>query len=256
MIDVCIVGAMGQMGQTIARGIEKDSKLRVVAGIDVQTSGAFSFPVYTSLDAMKESPQIVVDSTRADNLKNVLSFCLNHNLPVLICSTAHTPEQKAAISEASKSIPIFFSYNNSLGIALSKALIATCARVLGEDFDIEILEKHHNNKIDAPSGTAEMLFDALNEARDGSLVPVYNRQGVLHKREPHEVGMMSIRGGTIAGEHSIFFAGRDETIEIRHSVTSREVFGTGTLRAIHFMADRKPGLYDMDDVLDLSKSVD
>lgn len=251
MIDVCIVGAMGQMGRNITHAIEKDAGLRVVAGIDILITGPSSFPLYTSLEVMKESPQVVVDFTRADNLHNVLSYCLNKKLPALICSTAHTPEQKAAIMEAGKVIPLFFSYNNSLGVALMKALIATCARVLGKGFDIEILEKHHNHKIDAPSGTAEMLFDALNEARGGSLVPVYDRQSTTHTREPREVGMMSFRGGTLAGEHSVFFAGQDEVIEIRHSVTSREVFAAGTLRAIHFIAGQRPGLYNMDDVLGL-----
>ena len=172
--------------------------------------------------------------------------------PVLICSTAHTAEQKAAVIEASKCIPLFFSYNNSLGVALMKSLIKMCARVLGEGYDIEIIEKHHNRKIDAPSGTAEMLFNALNEVRDGSLVPVYDRQQALHKRESNEVGMMSFRGGTYAGEHSVYFAGQDEAIEIHHSVTSREVFATGTLRAIHYMATQQPGLYNMDDVLGFS----
>ena len=253
MIDVCIVGAMGQMGQIIARCIEKDAELRVVAGVDIQTAGAFSYPVYTSLMDMKESPDVVVDFTRADNLPNVLGYCLKNKKPVLICSTAHTPEQKAAVMEACKSIPIFFSYNNSLGVALLKSLIKMCSRVLGEGYDIEIIEKHHNRKVDAPSGTAEMLFNALNEQRDGQLTPVYDRQSTLHRREPNEVGMLSFRGGTYAGEHSVFFAGQDESIEITHTVTSREVFATGTLRAIRYMANREPGMYNMDDVLGFSE---
>ncbi len=252
MIDVCIVGAMGQMGQAIARAVEKDESLRIVAGIDIQTTGAFSYPVYTSLDMMEESPHVVVDFTRADNLKNVLSFCLKNELPAVICSTGHSDEQKAAIEEAATAIPLFFSYNNSLGVALMKSLIATCAKVLGDGFDIEIIEKHHNRKIDAPSGTAVMLFNALNEVHGGKLVPIYNRQGESHRRQSSEVGMMSFRGGTIAGEHSVFFAGENETIEIRHNVTSREVFAVGTLRAMRFMADQAPGLYNMNDVLGLS----
>lgn len=249
MIDVCIVGAMGQMGQMIARCIEKDAALRVVAGIDLQAAGTSSFPIYTGLSAMKESPDVVADFTRADNLPNVLGYCLEHGKPVLICSTAHSPDQKATIVQAAKSIPVFFSYNNSLGVALMKSLIKLCARTLGEDYDIEIIEKHHNRKVDAPSGTAEMLFSALNQARGGHLLPVYERQSALHRREPNEVGMLSFRGGTYAGEHSVFFAGKDETIELTHTVTSREVFATGTLRAIHFMATQTPGLYDMDNVL-------
>jgi 4-hydroxy-tetrahydrodipicolinate reductase len=251
MIDVCIVGAMGFMGRAIARAIEMDDGLRIVAGIDLQTTGTFAFPVYTSLEAMEQTPHVVVDFTRADNLDNVLSFCLRRQLPACICSTAHTPEQKAAVVEASDTIPIFFSYNNSLGVALLKSLISQCARVLGDAYDIEIVEKHHNRKIDAPSGTAEMLFGALNETRGGTLVPVYERHSELHKREKNEVGMLSFRGGTLAGEHSVFFAGEDELIEIRHNVTSREVFAAGTLRAIRFMAGKEPGLYNMNDVLGL-----
>ena len=252
MIDVCIVGAMGQMGQAIARAVEKDEQLRIVAGVDIQTSGAFSYPVYTSLEDVKESPAVVADFTRADNLENVLSFCVKNQCPALICSTGHTENQKAAIRKASQTIPVFFSYNNSLGVALMQSLIATCARVLGESFDIEIVEKHHNRKIDAPSGTALTLFEALNETRGGNLVPIYNRQRESHRRQPNEVGIMSFRGGTLAGEHSVFFAGENETIEIRHNVTSRDVFAVGTLRAMRFMAHQPPGLYNMNDVLGLS----
>lgn len=251
MIDVCIVGAMGQMGSTIARAVENEEALRVIAGIDIQTSGAFSYPVYASLEMMEESPHVVVDFSRADNTGIVLSYCLKNKVPAVICSTGHTDAQKAFIEEAAAKIPVFFSYNNSLGVALMKSLVQTCARVLGKGFDIEILEKHHNRKIDAPSGTAQMLFEALNEVRGGELVPIYNRQNERHRRLTNEVGMMSFRGGTIAGEHSVFFAGENETIEIGHVVSSREVFAVGTLRAIRFMASQKPGLYNMNDVLGL-----
>ena len=227
--------------------------MRVVAGIDIQTTGAAPYPIYNSLDDMVETPQVVADFSRAASMQNVLDYCLHRGIPAMICSTGHDQAQKDAIVKASESIPVYFSYNNSLGVALMKSLIAIAARVLGEAFDIEIIEKHHNRKADAPSGTAVMLLDALNRTRGGSLEPVYDRHAQSARRRPEEVGMLSFRGGTLAGEHSVFFAGKDELLEIRHSVSSREVFAAGTLRAMRFMARQKPGLYGMDDVLGLAQ---
>lgn len=251
MLHLIICGALGQMGRAIAQAVEADPECKVVAGVDVRSDASLPYPVYAGFDEVKESADAVVDFSRADNLPNVLDYARAHRLPVLICATAHTPQQRAEVAEAAKQIPVFFSYNNSLGIALMRALVAQAAQVLGAQYDIEIYEKHHRKKIDAPSGTAVMLFDALNQARGGELTPVYDRQSVLHARGDNEVGMMSFRGGTVVGEHSVFFAGPAEVIEVKHTAYSRDVFATGTLRAAHFLVGQAPGLYNMDDVLSL-----
>lgn len=249
MIHVLISGALGSMGRQVAQAIEADPDFTVIAGVDIHADDSLSYPVYEGFGGVKENPDIIFDFSRADALEGVLEFAMEKKLPAVICTTGHTPSQKAYITKAALSIPIFYSFNTSLGIALTRALVRQAAQTLGDGFDIEIVETHHNRKVDAPSGTAVMLFDSLNEARGGDLVPVYDRQSRREARNSHEVGMSSVRGGTMVGEHSVFFFGPDEVIEIRHQAFSRQVFATGALRSAKYLVDKLPGLYDMDDVI-------
>ncbi len=249
MIHVLISGALGSMGRQVAQAIEADPDFTVIAGVDVHADDTLPYPIYQGFGGVKENPDIIIDFSRADALEGVLEFATEKKLPTVICTTGHTPSQKASISQAALSIPIFYSFNTSLGIALTRALVRQAAQTLGDGFDIEIVETHHNRKVDAPSGTAVMLFDSLNEARGGDLVPVYDRQSRREARGSHEVGMSSVRGGTMVGEHSVFFFGPDEVIEIRHQAFSRQVFATGALRSAKYLVGKLPGLYDMDDVI-------
>lgn len=249
MIHVLISGALGSMGRQIASAIESDPDFSVVAGVDIHSDDTFPYPVYQGFGGVKENPDVIIDFSRADALDGVLEFAMEKKIATVICTTGHTPSQKAQISKAALSIPIFYSFNTSLGIALTRALVRQAAQTLGEGFDMEIVETHHNHKLDAPSGTAVMLFDALNQARGGDLVPVYDRESRRQARDSHEVGISSVRGGTMVGEHSVFFFGPDEVIEIRHQAFSRQVFATGALRSAKYLVDKLPGLYDMDDVI-------
>lgn len=249
MIHVLISGALGSMGRQVAQAIEADPDFTVIAGVDVHADDTLPYPIYQGFGGVKENPDIIIDFSRADALEGVLEFATEKKLPTVICTTGHTPSQKASISQAALSIPIFYSFNTSLGIALTRALVRQAAQTLGDGFDIEIVETHHNRKVDAPSGTAVMLFDSLNEARGGDLVPVYDRQSRREARGSHEVGMSSVRGGTMVGEHSVFFFGPDEVIEIRHQAFSRQVFATGALRSAKYLVGKLPGLYDMDGVI-------
>lgn len=249
MIHVLISGALGSMGRQVAQAIEADPDFTVIAGVDVHADDTLPYPIYQGFGGVKENPDIIIDFSRADALEGVLEFATEKKLPTVICTTGHTPSQKASISQAALSIPIFYSFNTSLGIALTRALVRQAAQTLVDGFDIEIVETHHNRKVDAPSGTAVMLFDSLNEARGGDLVPVYDRQSRREARGSHEVGMSSVRGGTMVGEHSVFFFGPDEVIEIRHQAFSRQVFATGALRSAKYLVGKLPGLYDMDDVI-------
>ncbi|MBQ9989007.1 MAG: 4-hydroxy-tetrahydrodipicolinate reductase [Clostridia bacterium] len=251
MIKVCIVGALGKMGRSLADAIANSDGLTVLAGIDIKDSDELAYPVFSSFDALPEQPDVVIDFSRPESLDKILAYCQDNAVPMLICTTGHSAEQKALIAQAAERTAVFFTSNTSLGVALMRALITTASKILGESYDIEIFEKHHNRKVDAPSGTAMTLFETLNEARGGSLVPVYDRQSLHRPRTSNEVGMMSYRGGTVTGEHSVYFVGVDEEIEIKHVTTSNGVFVTGALRAIRFMAGKPAGTYDMAQVLAL-----
>lgn len=250
MIRILLVGALGRMGQQVVQATMEQPDMQVVAGVNL-VPGAADFPVFTNIRDVDVAADVVIDFSRAESLDDILDYSMAHRLPTLICSTGHNDRQRARLVEASEQIPVFFSYNNSVGIAVMRSLVQKAAQALGDAYDIEIVEKHHNKKVDAPSGTAVMLFNSINETRDGALVPVYDRQSVVAEREGKEVGIMSLRGGNIAGEHSVFFCGTDETIEIRHTATSRGVFANGALRAARFLVKKSAGLYDMNDVLGL-----
>ncbi len=245
-MKILIAGALGFMGREVARqaaalGIE------VACGVDI-APGTADFPLYTSFENCPPV-DVIVDFSTWKPGADLLTWALKHRIPAVIATTGLSEEQLAAIDEASKVIPIFRSGNMSLGIALLRALAKKAAGVLGETFDIEIVEAHHNRKADAPSGTALMLLDAVKEGCESPREGKFGRHGRDAKRTPQEIGVHALRGGTVTGEHEVCFFGTSERIRLSHSAENRSVFAAGALRAAAFLLEQQPGLYTMDDVV-------
>ena len=238
------------MGAAIVRRIAELDDCRVLAGVDVCADKlpAAEYPNYASLDELTETPDVIIDFSHHSAAIPLLEYAKARRIPVVIATTGHDDGETAAIREAASVIPVLYSRNMSVGINLLLDLVKRAAAALGEDFDVEIVEQHHNKKLDAPSGTALMLADALAEVRDESEY-VYDRHGVRRERGKAEIGIHSVRGGTIVGEHEVIFAGPDEVIRISHSAYSRDVFANGAVRAALFAADAAPGLYSMTEML-------
>lgn len=245
MTNIAICGANGKMGKTIYNCIKEREDCTVVAGIDLYTEQYADFPIVESPDKLPVKPDVIIDFSNPASLDALLDYCLSTGTPVVVASTGYSDEQIAKIKAAAEQIPVFFTFNMSLGINLLVTLAKKAASVLGDQFDIEIVEKHHNQKIDAPSGTAIMLANAINETLDNSKTYVYDRHSRRQKREKSEIGMHAIRGGTIVGEHDVIFAGHDEVITLSHSAASKTVFAEGSINAAIFIKDRGAGLYDM-----------
>lgn len=250
MIKILLSGAHGRMGKAVvAAADETNGKMSVIAGVDIAERPS-AFPVYTNIDLVEEKPDVIIDFSHHSSLPSIMEYAVKHNIPAVIATTGHTDEELAIMKESAEKIPVFFSRNMSLGVNLLIALAKKAASILSYDFDVEIIEKHHHNKLDAPSGTALMIADAIAETRDDSEY-VYDRHNVRKKREPKEIGIHAVRGGSIIGEHEVIFAGKDEVITISHSAASRELFATGALKAADFIITKKNGLYSMDDMLNI-----
>ena len=249
MVKIAIAGANGKMGGVIARLAAERTDCKVVAGIDLNTAPNGSFPIVKSPFDLPEKPEVIIDFSHPSALEDLLSYCKMNSVPAVFATTGYTEEQISAIKQAAEQIPVFFTFNMSLGINLLVELGKQAVRVLGGQFDVEIVEKHHNLKKDAPSGTAIMLAEAINKELGGKMNYVYDRHSVRKPREANEIGMHSIRGGTIVGEHDIIFAGHDEVITLSHSAGSKEVFAAGAVNAAVYLAGREKGLYDMSDLL-------
>ena len=250
MKKVLLCGANGKMGNVIFSCLKEREDLKVVAGVDINTEPVNGFPVYKTAVECEEKIDVIIDYSHPSSLDGLLEYAVKNNIPVVIATTGYNPEQIKKIEDASKLIPVFFSFNMSLGINLLAELAKKAASFLGDQFDIEIVEKHHNRKLDAPSGTALLLADAINEEVGNSKEYVYDRHSVRKKREKKEIGISSIRGGTIVGEHEIIFAGHDEIITLSHTAMSREIFAVGSINAAAFMVDcDKAGIYRMSDLL-------
>lgn len=238
------------MGRTISRICGEDKDITVVAGVDVYGVKLDAYPVFTNISDVDIQADAAIDFSNASALEPLLDHCIKVRLPVVLCTTGYSDSQLALIRKASRSIPIFRSFNMSIGINLLTDLIKKSVSVLGDDFDIEIIEKHHNKKLDTPSGTALMLADAAKDARDMESEYVYDRHSVRQERNKSEIGISAVRGGTIVGEHTVIFAGPDEIIELKHTACSRDIFANGAVRAAKYMAFVKaPGLYDMKDII-------
>lgn len=249
MTNIAICGACGKMGKVIADVISTRNDCKAVAGIDKITEQYSDFPIYANVSEMKEKPQVIIDFTHPSALDDLLDYCLSNGVALVIATTGYNEEQIKKINKAAEQIPLFFTFNMSLGINLLADLAKKAVKVLGGQYDIEIVEKHHNQKLDAPSGTAIMLADAINEELDEKYSYTYDRHSVRAKRSKNEIGMHSIRGGTIVGEHEIIFAGRDEVISLKHEAHSKQVFAVGAVNAAVFLAGKPAGLYAMSDLL-------
>ncbi len=247
MIKVHLSGCFGRMGRAVLASCE-GSNLTVISGTDINP-GQSNFPVYTQMSELCEVPDVIIDFSHHNAISGILEYAKKNNVPCVICTTGHTEEEYAMMEEAAKIIPVFFSRNMSLGINLLIALCKKASSALGSDYDIEIIEKHHHNKLDAPSGTALMIADAIAETREQSEY-VYDRHEVRKKRTPEEIGISAIRGGSIIGEHEVLFAGKDEVLTISHSASSRELFATGAVRAAEFIIGKDAGMYNMNSMLD------
>lgn len=245
MTNIAICGANGKMGKNIYNCIREREDCKTVAGVDIYTEQYADFPIVDAPDKLPVKPDVIIDFSNPSLLDGLLDYCLSTGTPLVIGSTGYSDEQIAQIKKTSAQIPVFFTFNMSIGINLLVQLAKKAASVLGDRFDIEIVEKHHNQKIDAPSGTAIMLGNAINETLENSKHFVYDRHSRRQKREKSEIGMHAIRGGTIVGEHDVIFAGQDEVITLSHSAASKTVFAEGAVNAAVYLKDRAPGLYDM-----------
>lgn len=249
MPKIIISGCNGRMGQVVTR-MCAERGFEVAAGFDISAEKKNDYPVYADPMEFSGSADVVVDFSNPSAISGLLAYCKSRKMPIVICTTGYSDEQLAMIKQAAEEIPVFKSGNMSVGINLLTALVKKAAAVLGDSFDVEIVERHHRTKLDAPSGTAIMLADAAASALPHESEYVYERQSVRKLRDKKEIGISSIRGGTIVGEHEVIFAGTDEIIEFRHTATSREVFANGAVTAAAFIADiSTPGLYDMNDAL-------
>ena len=248
MFNLVINGCLGRMGQEVAKQSEFYKDLKLVAGIDITENNNSNFPVYSNINDLKEKVDVIIDFSRPESTLNVLEYAKSKNIAVVIATTGFSKEQEDIIKEYSKSIPIFKSANMSFDINLMCKIVSEVAKMLPNN-DIEIIETHHNKKIDAPSGTALLLADSINKSLENKMNYVYNRHNIQKKRTQNEIGISSIRGGNIVGEHTVQFFGPFETFEIKHTSYSRSVFADGALKAACFIANKEAGFYTMNDLI-------
>ena len=248
MIKVILCGASGKMGSFITTSANNDNDMEIVAGVDKINIGQ-SYPIFDSFEKINVNADVIIDFSNPILLDDMLEFAVEKKIPVVIATTGYDDSQIAKIKETAKLIPIFFTFNMSIGVNLICSLAKKAASILGDDFDIEIIEKHHNQKIDAPSGTAIMLANAVNSVFGDNKVYEYDRHSKRQKRSKNEIGIHSIRGGTIVGEHDVVFAGHDEIITVSHSALSKEVFAVGAIKAAKFLYNKDAGLYDMNSIM-------
>ncbi len=252
MVKVLMHGCNGKMGRIVTELIEKEEEIEIVAGVDSHTEQTNSYPVFQKIEACNLVADVVIDFSNAKAVDPLLDYCVAKNVPVVLCTTGLSKEQLEKVAETAKKIAVLKSANMSLGINLLMKLLKDASKVLATSgYDVEIIEKHHNQKLDAPSGTALALADAVNEALNGEYTYTYDRSQVRQKRGQKEIGISAVRGGTIVGEHEVIFAGLDEVIEFKHTAYSRGVFGKGAVEAAKFLAGKPAGLYDMSDVIGL-----
>ncbi|OQB15555.1 MAG: 4-hydroxy-tetrahydrodipicolinate reductase [Firmicutes bacterium ADurb.Bin193] len=249
MINVVLSGCNGKMGNVVSSIVANDSGMKIVCGFDINTSAQNGYPVVASPFEYSGGADAIIDFSHPSSLAGLLDYAVKKQIPAVICTTGLSAEDIKLIKKASKSVAVFFSANMSLGINLLIDLAVRAAKFLEGSFDIEIIEKHHNQKIDSPSGTALAIADAVSEALSGEYEYVYDRHSVRRKRGANEIGIHAVRGGTITGDHSVIFAGKDEVIELKHQATSKEVFAVGAVRAAKYIAGKPAGLYDMKDLV-------
>ena len=249
MINIILSGCNGKMGKVISQLAAEDNECKIVCGLDINTDSCFDYPVVDDINKFDGKADVIIDFSNPVVADGLIDYCARTGTALVMATTGLSDEQTKALDKLSETAAVFRSANMSLGINLLISLVRKAASALGGDFDIEIVEKHHNRKIDAPSGTALMIADAMAEELSDKPEYVYDRHSVRKKRSHDEIGIHSVRGGTIVGEHEVIFAGNDEIIEIKHTAMSREIFAVGSIKAAKFIADKKPGMYSMQNMM-------
>ena len=249
MTDIVIQGIAGRMGHVLCDMIAQRQDCRVVAGIDLHAGEQNGIPVVADPEDLAGRGDVIIDFSSPAAVERILPYCEAHKMPIVLCTTGMSDELNLRIVQLSRSVPVFKSANMSLGINLLAELCKRASAILGGGYDVEIVEQHHHNKLDAPSGTARMLADAINEEQGGAYHYVYDRSAVRAKRDPMEIGISSVRGGSIVGDHEVLFCGPDEVITLKHTAYSRSVFANGAVNAAVYLAGKEPGLYNMGDLI-------
>lgn len=252
MIQMIMHGCNGRMGRVVTEMVSKEEQLEIVAGVDSYTGVPNEYPVFENIAQCDVPADVIVDFSNAQAVDGLLDYCVEKQVPVVLCSTGLSEEQLQRVKETAEKVAVLKSANMSVGINLLLKLLANAAQILGPaGYDIELVERHHNQKVDAPSGTALALADSINDSLQGVYEYVYDRSPVRQKRDAKEIGISAVRGGTIVGEHEVIFAGTDEVIEFKHTAYSRSVFAKGAVEAAKFLAGKEAGFYDMSDVIQL-----
>ena len=251
MTKILLTGCNGKMGQVITRLALDFEGVEIMAGIDINDTMSSCYPVYKNTDVLPEDikADVIIDFSHPSLFEGLMKYCGRTGTPIILATTGLSQTQKDSMAEYSENVPLFFSANMSLGINLIMDLVKKAAKVLEGNFDIEIIDRHHNQKIDAPSGTALAIADQINSALSEKYDYNFDRSKVREKRNKKEIGFHAVRGGTIVGDHSVIFAGNDEVIEINHSAASKEVFAIGALKAAVYMTGKEAGMYSMKDLI-------
>ena len=250
MVKMIMHGCNGRMGHVIIDLVKEDKDIEVVAGVDAYGESSYDFPVFKSLEECNVAADVIVDFSNASAAEGLLAYCEKTSTPVVLCSTGLSEDQLLKVKETSKKVAVLKSANMSVGVnALMKVLKEVSPLFAAAGFDIEIVEKHHNQKLDAPSGTAIALADSINDSLGNEYEYVYDRSTRREKRPEKEIGISAVRGGTIVGDHDVIFAGHDEVVTLSHRAYSRAIFGKGAIEAAKFLAGKPAGMYDMSDVL-------
>ena len=250
MIKVLMHGCNGKMGRIVTELVQREQEMEIVAGVDTYQQTENAYPVFENIAECNIKADVVIDFSNSKAVDDLLKYCAKEKLPVVLCTTGLSEEQMEDVKETAKNTAVLKSANMSLGINLLMKLLKDASKVLATaGYDVEIVEKHHNQKVDAPSGTALALADSVNDSLGGEYSYVYDRSQTRQKRSEKEIGISAVRGGTIVGEHEVIFAGLDEVVEFKHTAYSRGVFGKGAVEAAKFLKGKPAGMYDMSDVI-------
>ncbi len=249
MIRILLRGCNGKMGQEISKLVKHDEEYKVVAGIDRREMDENYYPVFKTFSECNVEADVIIDFSSPENIDEMFAYAINRKLPIVLCTTGLSEEEINRVIETSNEVAILRSANMSVGINVVVKLLQEATKILAKDFDIEIVEKHHNQKVDAPSGTALLMADAMNEVLDNEYSYKYDRTVNRERRSKKEIGILPVRGGSIIGDHEVIFAGLDEVIEIKHTAYSRAIFAKGAIYAANYLVGKGPGMYQMSDVI-------
>lgn len=248
-MKVILCGCNGRMGHAVVDVAKNYNNVEIVGGIDLSSGSNYKFPVFNSASQISIKPDVIIDFSNPKVLEQLLKYAVNSRIPVVLCTTGYSDDQIDQIRGASKHIPVFCSRNMSIGINFLIEIVRRAVSVLGEDFDVEIIERHHNKKIDSPSGTAIMIADEIDKCKNNTMIYEFSRHLKQAPRSKNEIGIHSVRGGNIVGDHEVLFIGKNESIKLSHFAQSREIFAEGAIEAAKFLKDRQCGIYDMSDMI-------